>query len=53
MVRYVSERSPTNEVLGQALRREVRMYPDRAVRELIGNAFIHQDFAMTGTGPMV
>jgi ATP-dependent DNA helicase RecG len=53
LVRYVSERSPTNEVLGQALRREVRMYPDRAVRELIGNALIHQDFAMTGTGPMV
>lgn len=53
MVRYIGDRSPTNEVLGQAIRREVRMYPDRTVRELLGNALIHQDFALTGTGPMV
>jgi ATP-dependent DNA helicase RecG len=53
MVRYVGDRSPTNEVLGRAIRREVRMYPDRTVRELLGNALIHQNFALTGTGPMV
>jgi predicted HTH transcriptional regulator len=48
-VRYVRDRSPTNEVLGQAIRREVPIYHDRAIRELIGNALIHQDSAMTGT----
>lgn len=53
LVGYIAERSPHNEVLGQALRREVRMYPDISVRELVGNTLIHQDFAMTGTGPMV
>ena len=29
------------------------MYPDLAVRELIANALIHQDFTITGAGPMV
>lgn len=53
MVRFIASRGPTNEVLGQALRREVRMYPDLCLRELIGNALIHQDFTLTGTGPMV
>lgn len=29
------------------------MYPDLAVRELIANALIHQDFSISGAGPMV
>jgi len=29
------------------------MYPELAIRELVANALIHQDFFMTGTGPMV
>ena len=29
------------------------MYPDLALRELIANALIHQDFTITGAGPMV
>jgi len=31
----------------------MRMYPRRAVRELVANAMIHQDFSLSGTGPMV
>jgi predicted HTH transcriptional regulator len=53
MLGYINDQLPRNEVLGQALRREVRMYPERAIRELVANAMIHQDFAITGTGPMV
>jgi len=52
LVDYINDRLPRNEVLGQALRHEVRMYPERAVRELVANAIIHQDFGMSGTGPM-
>lgn len=29
------------------------MYPELAIRELVGNALIHQDFYETGTGPMI
>ncbi len=29
------------------------MYPEDAVRELVANALIHQDFSETGTGPMI
>lgn len=44
---------PSNEVIGQALRKTVPMYPELAVRELVANALIHQDFFVTGAGPMV
>lgn len=29
------------------------MYPPLAIRELVANALIHQDFNLTGTGPMI
>lgn len=44
---------PSNEVIEQALRRTVPMFPELAVRELVANALIHQDFWITGAGPMV
>lgn len=53
LIGYVNGLLPSNEVIGQALRKDVPMYPELAVRELVANALIHQDFFMTGTGPMV
>jgi len=50
---YINDQLPQNEQIGQALRREVRTYPEIAVRELVANALIHQDFSITGAGPMV
>jgi ATP-dependent DNA helicase RecG len=44
---------PSNEVMGQALRDTVPMFPELAVRELVANALIHQDLHATGMGPMV
>jgi len=44
---------PQNEVVGQALRKTVPMYPELAIREAVANVIIHQDFTLTGTGPMV
>lgn len=53
LIDYLTALLPRNEVIGKALRKEVPMYPDLAVRELIANALIHQDFSVTGAGPMV
>ena len=44
---------PANEVIGKVLRRTVRMFPAEAVRELVANALIHQDFSVRGAGPLV
>jgi predicted HTH transcriptional regulator len=35
---------PANEEIGKAFRDDKRMYPEIAVRELLANAIIHQDF---------
>ena len=50
---YINGLLPTNEVIGQALRKTVPMFPELAVRELVANALIHQEFSVTGAGPMV
>lgn len=44
---------PHSEVIQQSLRREVSVYPEIALRELIANSLIHQDFSITGAGPTV
>jgi ATP-dependent DNA helicase RecG len=53
LVRYINDQLPANEVLGQAFRREFRMYPEVAIRELVANALVHQDFSVGGDGPKV
>lgn len=50
---YIHALLPENEVIEQALRRTVATFPIVAVRELVANALIHQDFSITGAGPMV
>jgi predicted HTH transcriptional regulator len=53
LIGYIHGLLPANEVIEQALRRSVPMFPELAVRELVANALIHQDFFVTGAGPMV
>ena len=53
LISYINNLLPNNEVLGAALRRVVPMYPEMAVRELVANAIIHQNFFMQGTSPMI
>jgi len=53
LVGYINGLLPANEIIEQALRRSVPMFPEPAVRELVANALIHQDFFVTGAGPMV
>jgi len=53
LVELVNALLPRTEVVGQAIRREVPIYPEPAIRELIPNALIHQDFSIAGSGPMI
>jgi predicted HTH transcriptional regulator len=51
--RYLDELLPSKEVITGGIREDVRVYPPLAMRELLANALIHQDFTQTGNGPMV
>lgn len=42
-----------SEIIKNALRVETSVYPEEALRELIANILIHQDFTIRGTGPMI
>ncbi len=53
VVKYINDQLPTNEEIGRAFRKEVKMYPELAIRELVANALVHQDLRETGTGPVV
>ncbi len=48
LIEYINTQIPSNEVIGRVFREEVRMFPEIAVRELVANALIHQDFDETG-----
>lgn len=53
LIGYISNLLPNNEILGGAIRKTVPMYPEIAIRELVANAVIHQNFFMQGTSPLV
>ncbi len=53
LIGYLKRVLPHSEVIQQSLRTEVCIYPEIALRELVANALIHQDFSITGSGPMV
>lgn len=49
LVEFINAHIPSNEVIGRAFRTEIKMFPEEAIRELVANALIHQDFNETGT----
>lgn len=53
LIAFINGLLPSNEVIEQALRKTVPMFPELAIRELVANALIHQDFFVMGAGPMV
>lgn len=53
LIGYINGLLPANEIMGKALRKVVPMYPELAVRELVANAIIHQNFFTQGTSPMI
>ena len=53
LIKYIEALIPTQELITGALREQKSAYPILAVREAVANALIHQDFSITGTGPVV
>lgn len=53
LVRFVMQQLPQNEVVQDALRREVNFLPEVVVRELVANSLIHQDFRISGTSVVI
>lgn len=53
LIDYINTLLPSNEEIGKAFRTQAPMYPEIAIRELVANTLIHQDFNITGSGPMI
>ena len=53
LITYIMDQLPTNEVIEAALRKQVKVYPEKAIREFVANALIHQDLSITGAGVMI
>ncbi|MBU4338007.1 putative DNA binding domain-containing protein [Patescibacteria group bacterium] len=50
---YINDKLPHNEEISKSLRKDVKMYPEVAIREFFANALIHQDLSISGAGPMI
>jgi ATP-dependent DNA helicase RecG len=53
LVHFTMSQLPQNEIIEDALRKEVKLVPEIAIRELVANALIHQDFNIGGASVMV
>jgi ATP-dependent DNA helicase RecG len=53
MLTFIAARLPSKEVFEEGVRRVAQLYPDKAIRELVVNALVHQDFTISGSGPVV
>jgi ATP-dependent DNA helicase RecG len=53
LLNYVEDRTPQSETFPDGIRRVAHPIPKKVLRELIANALIHQDLAVTGSGPIV
>lgn len=53
LVKYVMDKLPQNETIKNVIRETIKLVPEEAIRELLANALIHQDFEITGMSPIV
>lgn len=52
-MRYIEAIIPSEEIIEDGIRKKRTAFPMLAVREIVANALIHQDFSISGTGPTV
>jgi len=53
LIQFIRISLPESEIIRDAFRQEDSVYPEIALRELIANALIHQDFTIRGKSPMI
>jgi ATP-dependent DNA helicase RecG len=53
LIKIIMQFTPSHETIEHAFRKKITMFPEIAVRELVANAMIHQDFHSRGTFIMV
>lgn len=53
LVDFVHSSAPQNRFVEEVMREEFKMFPRQALRELIANALVHQDFSARGSSVMI
>lgn len=53
LIEFIQSQTAQNEVIEQAIREDIKMYPTIAIRELVANALVHQDFFEDGSSIMI
>jgi ATP-dependent DNA helicase RecG len=53
LIRFIMNQLPQNEVIEDALRKEVKLVPEITIREIVANALIHQDLMIGGVSSMI
>lgn len=53
LIKLIELQTPAREVIERVFRVDVRAYPIVAIRELVANALIHQDFEVSGASVMI
>lgn len=53
LVGYLQAMTPADASIEGVFRNSNHAYPEIALRELVANALIHQDFSISGSGPLI
>lgn len=53
LIQFILALTPASEPIIGGLRKPMSVYPEIAIRELVANALIHQDFTIRGAGPLI
>ncbi len=53
LLRFITNKLPTQERIVDGVRRALPTYSEIAIREIVANALIHQDFTISGSCPVI
>lgn len=53
LIQYIMGQLPESEIIEGAFRKNASIFPELAIRELVANALIHQNFMLTGNSVMI